>query len=375
MTGVRLTATIRAVRAAAALYWRRMSQEPSAARFLKGCFGQPVDRPPVWMMRQAGRYLPEYRKVRERLSFLELCRDVDAAAEVSLQPFRRFGPDGVIFFSDILVPVEAMGVRVAFGEGGPELPQPVRSSSDVARLARFDPAERIGFTGEILGRLRRDAGSAAAVIGFCGAPWTLACYMIEGGGSKTFAAIKTMMLRDAPTLRRLLDLCADVASDVLSFQIASGAQAVQLFDTWAGELSPEDYRQWALPASQRAIAGIKRGSEGTPVILYVNGCGGILEDMAKAGADVLSIDWRLPIAEARRRVPGKALQGNLDPAVLLGTPEETRRRTHALLAQTGGRAHVVNLGHGVLPSARIECVEAFFAAAREPAAVAEAVEA
>jgi uroporphyrinogen decarboxylase len=325
------------------------------------------------MMRQAGRYLPEYRKVRESLSFLELCRDVDAAAEVSLQPFRRFGPDGVIFFSDILIPVEAMGVRVAFGDGGPELPEPVRSASDVARLARFDPAERIGFTGEILGRLRREVGDAAAVLGFCGAPWTLACYMIEGGGSKSFSVIKAMMLRDAATLRRLLDLCADVAGEVLSFQIASGAQAVQLFDTWAGELSPEDYREWALPAARRAIAAIKR--QGAPVLLYVNGCGGILEDMAGSGADVLSVDWRLPIAEARRRVPGKPLQGNLDPGVLLGTPEETRRRTRALVAQTGGRAHIVNLGHGVLPSARIECVEAFFAAVREPAAVTEAVEA
>ena len=338
-----------------------------AQRFLDACFGRPVDRPPVWMMRQAGRYLPEYRKVREGLSFLELCRSPDVAAEVSLQPFRRFQPDGVIFFSDILVPVEAMGLRVEFGDGGPELPEPVRSASDVSRLARFDPARRIGFTGDILARLRREVGDRAAVLGFCGAPWTLACYMVEGGGSKSFAVIKQMMLRDPATLRLLLDLCADVAGEVLSFQIASGAQAVQLFDTWAGELAPEDYREWALPATQRAIAGISR-AEGTPVILYVNGCGGILEDMAASGADVLSVDWRLPIGEARRRAPGKPLQGNLDPAVLLGTPEETARRTRELVAQTRGRAHIVNLGHGVLPSARIECVEAFFAAAREPIA-------
>jgi uroporphyrinogen decarboxylase len=341
-----------------------MSSVSSAARLLDACFGRPVDRPPVWMMRQAGRYLPEYRKVRERLSFLELCHDVDAAAEVSLQPFRRFQPDGVIFFSDILVPVEAMGVRVEFGDGGPDLPEPVRSGSDVGKLARFDPAERIGFTGDILARLRREVGDRAAVLGFCGAPWTLASYMVEGRGSKSFAVIKQMMLRDPATLRRLLDLCADVAGDVLSFQVASGAQAVQLFDTWAGELSPEDYREWALPAVRRAIARIRR--QGAPVILYVNGCAGILEDMASSGADVLSIDWRLPIAQARRRAPGKALQGNLDPAVLNGTPQETARRTRSLVAETGGRAHIVNLGHGILPSARIECVEAFFAAAREP---------
>ena len=341
-----------------------MGPTSSAARLLDACFGRPVDRPPVWMMRQAGRYLPEYREVRERLSFLELCRDSDAAAEVSLQPYRRFQPDGVIFFSDILIPVEAMGLSVQFGDSGPELPEPVRCAADVARLARFDPAERIGFTGEILGRLRREVGERAAVLGFCGAPWTLASYMVEGGGSKSFAVIKQMMLRDRAALKRLLDLSADVVADVLSFQIASGAQAVQIFDTWAGELSPEDYREWALPAVSRAIAGIRR--EGAPVILYVNGCGGILEAMATSGADVLSIDWRLSISQARRRVPGRVLQGNLDPAVLLGTPEETARRTRALVAETGGRAHVLNLGHGVLPSARIDCVEAFFTAAREP---------
>src|SRR5262252_2444741 len=162
-------------------------------RLLEACFGRPVDRPPVWMMRQAGRYLPEYLKVRERLSFLELCRDVDAAAEVSLQPFRRFEPDGVIFFSDILVPAEAMGLAVTFGDGGPTIPSPVRSASDVTRLRRFDPAERIGFTGAILARLRREVAGRATVLGFCGAPWTLASYMVEGGGSKSFAIIKAMM--------------------------------------------------------------------------------------------------------------------------------------------------------------------------------------
>jgi uroporphyrinogen decarboxylase len=219
------------------------STAPSAERFLAACSGRPVDRTPVWMMRQAGRYLPEYREVRTKVSFLELCHSVDLAAEVSLQPFRRFLPDGVIFFSDILVPVEAMGARVEFGDGGPSLPEPVCSSSDVARLSRFDPADRIRFTGEILGRLAREVGGRAAVLGFCGAPWTLASYLVEGGGSRSFAVIKEMMARDPGTLRRLLDLLADVAADVLSFQIASGARAVQLFDTWAGELSAEDYRE------------------------------------------------------------------------------------------------------------------------------------
>ncbi|MEO8431627.1 MAG: uroporphyrinogen decarboxylase [Acidobacteriota bacterium] len=339
------------------------SSPSTARRFLDASFGRPVDRPPVWMMRQAGRYLPEYRDVRRSVSFWDLCRTSDLAAEVSLQPFRRFQPDGVIFFSDILVPVAAMGVPVEFTDGGPQLPRPIRTASDVARLRLFDPASEIAFTGKILGLLRAAVGDRAAVLGFCGAPWTLASYLVEGGGSKSFAAIKEMMGRDPETLERLLDLLADVSGDVLSYQIASGAQAVQLFDTWAGELTVEDYRRWALPAMARAIARIER--RGAPVIVYANGSGHLLESMAESGADVVSIDWRVPIAEARRRLPGMALQGNLDPGALLGTPEDVSRRTRDLVRATGGRAHVVNLGHGVLPTSRIECVEAFFEAARE----------
>ena len=346
---------------------------PSARRFLDACAGKPVDRPPVWMMRQAGRYLPEYRAVREKVSFLDLCRSVDLASEVSLQPFRRFAPDAVIFFSDILVPVAAMGARVEFGDGGPELPEPIRDASAVERLRPFDPASAIPFTGEILERLAREIGDSAAVLGFCGAPWTLASYLVEGGGSRSFALIKEMMGRDPMTLRRLLDLLADVVAEVLSFQIASGARAVQLFDTWAGELADEDYREWALPAAARAIAGIRRA--GSPVILYVNGCGHLLEAMGTSGADVLSVDWRVSLSGARSRLPRLALQGNLDPGLLLGAPEHVSRRTRAMVEDTGGHAHIVNLGHGVLPGARIECVEAFFAAARQPiASVAPQVE-
>jgi uroporphyrinogen decarboxylase len=347
-----------------------LSRDPAAQRFLDACAGRAVDRAPVWMMRQAGRYLPEYRAVREGVSFLGLCRSVDLATEVSLQPFQRFGPDGVIFFSDILVPAEAMGVRVEFGEGGPSLPEPIRSATDVARLARFDPADRIGFTGEILGRLAREVGDRAAVLGFCGAPWTLASYLVEGGGSRSFAVIKEMMTRDPAALRRLLELLADVASDVLSYQLASGARAVQLFDTWAGELSAEDYREWALPAVARAVAGIRRGPD-APVILYVNGGGHLLEALRASGADVLSVDWRLPLAEVRRRLPGMPLQGNLDPASLGGAPEDVARRTRAMLAETGGHAHVANLGHGILPGARLEAVEAFFETVRSTPSRAE----
>lgn len=335
---------------------------PSAQRLLDACYGGPVDRPPVWMMRQAGRYLPEYREVRKQVGFLELCRSPDLAVEVSLQPFRRFQPDGVVFFSDILIPAAAMGATVEFGDGGPHLPDPIRTSAGVAGLRRFDPAAEIPYTGEILSRLRREVGGAAAIIGFTGAPWTLASYLVEGGGSKSFAAIKEMAGRDPATLRRLLELVSDVVGDVLSFQIASGAQAVQLFDTWAGELSPEDYRQWALPYVQRAIAGIRRQTE--PVLLYVNGCATLLEDMDASGADVLSVDWRIPLSEARRRLPRRPLQGNLDPGALLGTPEDVSGRTTEMIRETEGKAHVVNLGHGVLPSTPVESVDAFFTAAR-----------
>jgi uroporphyrinogen decarboxylase len=337
--------------------------ESSGQRLLDACWRRPVDRPPAWMMRQAGRYLPEYREVRARASFLDLCRRPDLAIEVSLQPFRRFAPDGVIFFSDILVPVQAMGVPVEFGDSGPQLPRPVRSASDVAQLSRFDPSQKVAFTGEILSALRREVGDRAAVLGFAGAPWTLASYVIEGGGSKSFAAIKQMMGRDRTALSRLLDLLADVVADVLSFQIESGAQAVQLFDTWAGELTEEDYRRWALPAAARAIAGIQR--RGAPVILFVNGCGHLLEAMAESGADVLSVDWRTPLPEAQRRAPKLALQGNLDPGTLLATPEEVAHKTRRLAQELGGHAHIVNLGHGVLPPTPVECVEAFFGAVRQ----------
>jgi uroporphyrinogen decarboxylase len=248
----------------------------------------------------------------------------------------------------------------------------VRTGDDVIRLRRFDPAGELRFTGDILARLRRELGESAAVIGFAGAPWTLACYLIEGAGSKSFAAIKQMMGLGQRTLEGLLNLLADVVADVLSYQIASGAAAVQLFDTWAGELSREDYRRWALPAVTRAIAGIRR--QGEPVLLYVNGSAHLLEAMNESGADVLSIDWRLPLSEARKRLPSRPLQGNLDPGALLAGTRDVRRRVRSMLAETGGIAHVANLGHGVLPQTPIESVEAFFGTVRE-SGVAEPAEA
>jgi uroporphyrinogen decarboxylase len=331
-------------------------------RFLEAAAGRSVDRPPAWMMRQAGRYLPEYRKVRERLSFFALCEDVDAAVEVSLQPFERFRPDAVILFSDILVPVRAMGAPVEIDDGGPKLARPIRNAADVETLHGFDPETETRFVMDVLRALRRSVADSAALLGFSGAPWTLASYLVEGGGSKNFATIKRMMTREPRALRALLTKLSGMVSAYLSAQLEAGADAVQLFDTWAGELSPAEYREFALPYVRDAVARLARF--GKPVIYFVNGIAGILDAAAETGADVLSIDWRCSLAEVRRRLPGRALQGNLDPALLLGTPESVAARVAGIVAETGGLGHIVNLGHGILPETPIESVAAYYDAVR-----------
>ena len=314
------------------------------------------------MMRQAGRYLPEYRKVREKLSFFELCEDVDAAAEVSLQPFERFHPDAVILFSDILVPVRAMGAEVAIDDGGPKLAHPIRDAADVDRLRAFDPEIETRFVPEIVRRLRASIGESAAVLGFAGAPWTLASYLVEGGGSKSFSRIKAMMTRAPEVLRALLERLAAATARYLRAQLEAGADAVQLFDTWAGELSPGDYREFALPYAREVVAAAR--VPGKPVVYFVNGVAGILDAAGETGAEVLSIDWRCELTAARERWPDRALQGNLDPAVLCGSPAAVFDRTTRMIAETGGRAHIANLGHGILPETPVESVAAFYAAVR-----------
>ena len=335
---------------------------PSRQRFLDAAACRKTDRPPAWMMRQAGRYLPEYRKIREKFSFFGLCESVDAAVEVSLQPFERFRPDAVILFSDILVPVRAMGAPVEIGDSGPKLGRPVRSAKDVGMLHAFDPSRETRFVLDILSALRRSIGDSAALLGFAGAPWTLASYLVEGGGSKNFTAIKAMISRDPHALRALLTKLARMVEEYLEAQIEAGADAVQMFDTWAGELSPAEYREFALPYARDAIARIRR--RGKPVIYFVNGVSGILDLAAQTGADVLSIDWRCRLDEVRRRVPGRPLQGNLDPALLLGTPESVAARVSEILAETGGEGHILNLGHGILPETPVESVEAFYETVR-----------
>ena len=331
---------------------------------IRAARGESTERTPVWMMRQAGRYLPEYRAVRADTDFLTLCKTPELAVEVSLQPFRLIGVDAVIMFSDILIPVEAMGQEVRLTEQkGPELPDPIRSRRQVDRLAVPDPLEKTGFVMEIIRTLRRELDGVVPLIGFAGAPWTLAAYMIEGGGSRNYAHVKRMMYADPATFHALLDKIADTVILYLNAQIEAGAQVIQLFDSWAGELSPSDYEQFALGYQQKIFASIKRDS--APAILFINGCGNFLEKMATSGADVLSIDWRVDLKEARARIgDGLTLQGNLDPCVLLSTPEIIKQKTHELIKAGGGKKHILNLGHGILPMTPVENARAFVEAAK-----------
>ena len=336
---------------------------PSRRRFVDAAFGRPTDVPPVWLMRQAGRYLPEYREVRKRLKFLELCADVPSAAEVSLQPFRRFGMDGVVFFSDILIPLPPMGIEVQLDEGGPRLPDPARTAEDVAKLRPFDPNRETAFVPGILRTLKRELDGKAALIGFCGAPWTLATYVVEGSGSKSFTHTKTLMYREPKVLEALLAKLADAVGDYLAAQIEAGADVVQIFDSWAGELSRADYDRFARPATERLISRLQNRS-GVPVIHFASGSSHLIDSFARMPAEVLSIDWKLPLDEARKRANGKALQGNVDPGVLLGTPEKVTEAVRNARRAAGPGGHIVNLGHGILPPTPPENVAAFVAAAR-----------
>lgn len=331
---------------------------------LRAARGQAVERTPVWMMRQAGRYLPEYRAVRRDMPFMTLCKTVELAVEVSLQPWRILGVDAVIMFSDILIPVEAMGVAVELTEGaGPQLPQPVRRREDVERLRVPDPVATMPFVFEIVRGLKRELAGAVPVLGFAGAPWTLAAYLIEGGSSKHYAWIKGMMYQEPGVFHRLMEKLADTQALYLRAQIEAGVDAVQVFDSWAGELSAEDFETYALPYVQRVFEQV--GGR-VPRILYINGGGHLLEGMVASGAEVVSVDWRTDLAEAVRRTRGRvALQGNLDPCRLLGPAEGIVRGVEQIRAKAQGAAgHIMNLGHGVLPMTPVENARVFVAAAQ-----------
>jgi uroporphyrinogen decarboxylase len=332
--------------------------------FLRAARCEPVPRAPVWMMRQAGRYLPEYREIRKKHAFLEVAKTPELAAEVSLQPFRRLGVDAVIVFSDILIPAEAMGLPLELTDGGPVLPEAVRSAEQVARLRDFDPEVETRFVGDAIRLLRRELGPDVPVLGFAAAPWTLACYMVDGRGREGFPATKTMMFREPELFCDLLQRIARATARYLRAQIAAGATAVQLFDTWAGELSADDYCAFALPATQSLIEQIRAGE--TPVILYTKASSHFLAEAARSGASVLSVDWRADLGELRRAFGSRiALQGNVDPCVLLGSASGVEAAVIKAISQTGGLGHIVNLGHGILPDTPVENAQAFIRAAQE----------
>jgi uroporphyrinogen decarboxylase len=337
-------------------------------RLIRACRRQEVDRAPVWMMRQAGRYMPEYRALRAKYDFMTMCKTPELAAEVSLQPYEILGVDAVIMFSDILVPVEAMGMKLDIVESkGPVLENPIRTEAQVEKLTVPDPVETMPFVMETIRMLRKRLDASAPLIGFAGAPFTLASYMVEGGGTRNYAEIKRMMYREPMTTHRLLDKLAETIILYVNAQIEAGAQVVQLFDTWAGELSAADYEEFALPYEQKVFERIHRGPSGlsVPAILYINGCSHILEKMVESGANVLSVDWRIDLAEARRRVGDKvALQGNLDPCELLGTQETITESVKEILKKGGGMGHIVNLGHGILPMVPVENARVFIEAAK-----------
>jgi len=326
--------------------------------FLRACRYQPVERVPVWIMRQAGRYLPEYQAVRARHSFLEICKTPELAAEVSLQPLRALGVDAVIVFSDILIVAEAMGMPLDVPDSGPVLSNPVRDLTAVRGLREFDPEHKTKFVGDAIRNICRETGPEIPVIGFAAAPWTLACYMIEGQTRGDVSRAKQMLREQPEVVRELLDRIARATSGYLQSQIDAGATAIQLFDTWAGELSESGYESFELPATQKVMDSIRPSN--VPRILYAKGSAALLELMARSGADVLSVDWRTDLSEAREKLGRRvALQGNVDPSILLSDKAAIREAARQAVEQTGGLGHILNLGHGILPNTPVENAKAF----------------
>lgn len=340
-------------------------------RFLRALLRQEVDRTPVWMMRQAGRYLPEYRATRKIAgSFMDLCRNKELACEVTLQPLERFPLDAAILFSDILTIPDAMGLDLTFETGeGPVISNPVRTMADAKKLFVPDMASELGYVMDAVSTIRKELNGRVPLIGFSGSPWTLATYMIEGGSSKTYAHIKGMMFDQPATLHHILDVLADSVIEYLNAQIQSGAQAVQIFDTWGGVLTPRDYNEFSLRYMHKIVDGLIRDYDGrkVPVILFTKGGGQWLEAMADTGADALGLDWTMNIDEARARVGDRvALQGNMDPSILYSSPERIRQEVDTILKQYGhGTGHVFNLGHGIHPQIDPEHAGAFIKAVTE----------
>ncbi|MEH1767812.1 uroporphyrinogen decarboxylase [Nostoc sp.] len=335
---------------------------------LRAARGEVVDRPPVWMMRQAGRYMKAYRDLRDKYpSFRDRSEIPEVAIEVSLQPWRAFGPDGVILFSDIVTPLPGLGIDMDIAEGkGPIIHSPLRTQEQIDNLHPLEPEAALPFIKTILQALRSEVGDKSTVLGFVGAPWTLAAYAVEGKGSKTYSIIKNLAFSDPTILHQLLAKLADAIAIYARYQIDSGAQVVQMFDSWAGQLSPQDYDTFALPYQQRVFQQVKQTHPDTPLILLVSGSAGVLERMAQSGADIVSVDWAVDMADARARL-GKQVkvQGNLDPGVLFGSKQFIRDRILDTVRKAGNWGHILNLGHGVLPETPEENVAFFFETAKE----------
>ena len=328
-------------------------------RFLRACRREPVDATPVWFMRQAGRYMADYRALRERYSLLELCRTPELAAAITMQPVEAIDVDAAIIFSDLLLPFEPMGLAFDFIKGeGPRVERPLRSDEDIDRLRLFEPREGLGYVLEAIALARRELDGKVPLIGFAGAPFTLASYAIEGGPSRDFARTKALMYGHPEAWHRLCERLATVVSAFVVAQVEAGAQAIQIFDSWVGALSAEDYREFARPHTA-AVFDALRGT-GVPTIHFGTGTSTILTDLASAGGDVIGVDWRLPLDAAWQQLgPERAVQGNLDPTLLLGPRHRLLRAAGEVLDRAAGRpGHIFNLGHGILPATPLEHVQA-----------------
>jgi len=332
--------------------------------YLRACRRQPVERTPVWLMRQAGRSLPEYREVRREVDFVTLMQTPDLAAEVTIQPIDRLGVDAAILFSDILVPAAPLGIEVEF-KPGPVIEHPVREAADVERLRAEEPEESVPFVYETIRILREQLADRVPLIGFAASPFTLAAYLVEGGGSKSFDRTMGLLYGEPETAHRLLDKVTEMTAKYVVAQVRAGAQAIQLFDTWAGLLHRRDFREFDLRYVRRLFEILE--GEGVPRIYFALNSGHLLPEIRDCGADVVGVDWRTDLAEASRLLEDRfVVQGNLDPAVLMAPPEVIEQRTRAILESAAGApGHVFNLGHGVLPRTPVEHLQALIGAVRK----------
>ncbi|MEE2987045.1 MAG: uroporphyrinogen decarboxylase [Nitrospinota bacterium] len=328
-------------------------------RFLKACRGQPVDRTPVWFMRQAGRYMKAYRDLKEKYTFLEMCKNPELATEVTLQPLDVLGVDAAIIFADILLPLEPMGTGLEFSAGdGPVIPRPVKERKDIEKLRPVDVEVDLGFVGDAIRMVRKEISGKMPLIGFAGAPFTLSSYMLEGGKSKEFIATKLMMSEEPEAWKMLMDKVCTVLIDYLKMQVKAGAQALQIFDSWVGCLTPHDYKESIMPYTRRVFDALK--DSGVPVINFSTGTSTMLDLVKQSGGDVISFDWRIHLDEAWKTVgTDRPIQGNLDPVLLMAPIPVLRKRVHHILRRAEGRpGHIFNLGHGILQHTPVDHVKA-----------------